>query len=184
MSRNSDERREASARDLEAVGGRDARVEVVPYNPDWPSRFATEAERVERVVPALDLHHIGSTAVPGLAAKPIVDMMSFVDDLDELVEPIIKAGYQYPGAYNAVLRRRRWFCRPSAALRTHHLHLVADRAELDRHVRFRDVLRQRPDLIDEYAALKLDLAQRWSNDREGYAAAKSTFAERVEALVS
>lgn len=182
MPRDDDERRRAaSAQDLEAAGGRDARIEIVPYDPAWPSRFADEIVRLQRVVPDLALHHIGSTAVPGLAAKPIIDMMALVDDLDELVQPIIEAGYQYPEAYNAVLRGRRWFCRPSAACRTHHLHLVADRVELDRHLRFRDVLRQRPDLADEYAALKLRLSMSLSDDREGYTAAKSAFVERVEA---
>lgn len=154
----------------------------VPYDPGWPARFADEAARLQRVVPELVLHHIGSTAVPGLAAKPVIDMMALVDELDELVEPIAQAGYQYPESYNAVLHGRRWFCRPTAAYRTHHLHLVVNRAELDRHLRFRDVLRQRPDLAGEYAALKLRLAERSSDDREKYTAAKSDFVRRVEAL--
>lgn len=183
MPRDIDKRREASARDLDVVAGnRDARIEIVPYDRDWPRRFVAESERLQRLVPDLALHHIGSTAVPCLAAKPVIDMMALVGDLDAFVQPIIAAGYQYPEAYNAVLRGRRWFCRPSAAVRTHHLHLVTDRVELDRHLHFRDVLRQRPDLSDEYAALKRHLAQGFSEDRESYTTGKSTFVERVQAL--
>lgn len=182
MARDSAKRREAAARDLETTGGRDARVEIVSYDSDWPRRFDAEAERLQRLVPDLVLHHVGSTAVPSLAAKPVIDMMALVDDPDALVGPIIEADYEYPRAYNAVLRGRRWFCRPSAAVRTHHLHLVAHRAELDRHLHFRDVLRQRPDLAEEYAVLKRRLAQESSEDRENYTAGKSTFVERIQAL--
>lgn len=184
MSDDSQKRREASARDLEAAGGWEAPLEIVPYDPEWRSWFTDEAERLRRTVPGLVLHHVGSTAVPGLAAKPIIDLMARVDDLDAPVTAIIAAGYQYPEAYNAVLRGRRWFCRPSAAVRTHHLHLVVDRAELDRHLRFRDALRQCPNLADEYANLKRHLVRRHANDREGYSAAKSAFIERVEGLAS
>lgn len=128
------------------------------------------------------LHHIGSTAVPDLPAKPVIDMMAHVDDLDAFVAPIIAAGYQYPENYNALLQGRRWFCRPSASVRTHHLHLVADRSELDRHLHFRDVLRQRPDLVAEYAELKIRLAQVHSRDRESYTRGKSNFVRRLESL--
>jgi GrpB-like predicted nucleotidyltransferase (UPF0157 family) len=182
MARNSAERRDAAARDLAAVGGGDARIDIVPYEPAWPARFGAEVERLRRLVPALAFHHVGSTAVPGLAAKPVIDLMALACDLDQFVEPIIEAGYQYPQAFNAVLRGRRWFCRPSANVRTHHLHLVADRAELERHLRFRDVLRQRPHVADEYAALKRNLAERYRDDREAYTTAKSAFIERVETL--
>jgi GrpB-like predicted nucleotidyltransferase (UPF0157 family) len=182
MARSSAARRDAAATDLAAVSGRDALIEIVPYDPGWPARFDTEAERLQRYVPELAFHHVGSTAVPGLAAKPIIDMMALVCDLDEFVDPIIEAGYQYPQAYNTLLHERRWFCRPSAAWRTHHLHLVGDRAELDRHLRFRDLLRQRASLAAEYAALKRNLAERHGDDREAYTTGKSTFIERVETL--
>jgi GrpB-like predicted nucleotidyltransferase (UPF0157 family) len=180
MPRNSAERREAAAKDLAAVGGHDARVDIAPYDPGWPARFDAEAKRLQRFVPVLTFHHVGSTSVPGLAAKPVIDMMALTEELDEFVAPIIEAGYQYPQAYNAILRRRRWFCRPSAAVRTHHLHIVADRAELDRHLRVRDMLRQRADLASQYAALKLHLANSQGGDREAYTAGKSAFIEHVE----
>ena len=133
------------------------------------------------MAPSLTWHHIGSTAVPGLAAKPIIDMMALVEDLDDPLPALIdRAGYQYPEAYNATLVARRWLCRPSAAYRTHHLHLVADNFELARHLRFRDALRADAHLAADYAALKRDLAERMSEDREGYTAAKTQFIRLVE----
>lgn len=91
-----------------------------------------------------------------------------------------RGGYQYPEAYNATLIGRRWLCRPSASHRTHHLHLVADRDELARNLRFRDALRADAGLAADYATLKRDLAERMPDDREGYTAAKTAFIARVE----
>lgn len=180
--RNSAERRCASAVDLARSGGRDARLEIAEYDNSWPARYRAEAKRLAEIVTDLAFHHIGSTAVPGLPAKPIIDMMAVVADLDSLVPVLVdRAGYQYPAAYNATLRGRRWLCRPSATYRTHHLHLVADGVELARHLRFRDTLRSEPQLASDYAALKRDLAKRLADDREGYTAAKTAFVERVEA---
>ena len=104
--RDADERRAAAERDL--AGGRDAPVELVEYDESWPGRFAAEAARLADVAPGVAWHHIGSTAVPGLAAKPIIDMMALVDDLDAPVRSLVDAGgYQYPEAYNATLVARR-----------------------------------------------------------------------------
>lgn len=133
-------------------------------------------------MPTLRLHHIGSTAVRGLAAKPVIDMMALVEDLDAPLAALVdQAGYHHPEAYNATLTGRRWLCRPSASHRTHHLHLVDDQEELARHLRFRDALREDPRLATEYAALKRDLAERLADDREGYTEAKTAFVRRVEA---
>ena len=179
MSRESAERRAAGARDLASSHQRDAPVEIEDYDPSWPGRFGAEAARLAEIVAGLELHHIGSTAVPGLAAKPIIDMMAEVDDLDEFVPALVeRGGYQCPAAYNATLTGRRWLCRPSAAHRTHHLHLVADPDELTRHLHFRDTLRNDPQLASEYAALKRDLAERMAEDREGYTAAKAAFVKQ------
>lgn len=179
--RNSAERRAASALDLARAGGHGARIEVVDYDESWPGRFLSERLRLAPLVPQIELHHIGSTAVPGLAAKPIVDIMAVVEDLDAPLAALMeRAGYQYPVAYNATLTDRRWLCRPSAAHRTHHLHLVASPDELARHLRFRNALRAQPALAREYAALKRGLAERMADDREGYTAAKTSFIRRVE----
>lgn len=82
-----------------------------------------------------------------MPAKPIIDLMALVDDLDEPIPALIEeGGYQYAEAFNAELSHRRWLCRPSAAHRTHQLHLVDERPELDRHLRSRDRLRTSPEL--------------------------------------
>jgi GrpB-like predicted nucleotidyltransferase (UPF0157 family) len=177
--RDADARRAAATRDL--AGGRDAPIELAEYDHSWPGRFAAEAARLADVAPKVAWHHIGSTAVPGLAAKPIIDMMALVDYLDAPVRSLVDAGgYQYPEAYNATLVARRWLCRPSAFRRTHHLHLVTDPDELARHLRFRDALRADSELAAAYAALKRDLAGRMQTDREGYTAAKTAFIRRAE----
>ncbi len=182
MSHNPAERRAAGARDLTRSGQHDALIEIVEYDPSWPARFEAEAVRLAEFVPDLKLHHIGSTAVPGLAAKPIIDMMANLDDPDAPVPALVEqGGYQCPAGYNATLKGRRWLCRPSAAHRTHHLHLVVDRDELARHLHFRDALRSDSQIASEYATLKRDLAERMADDREGYTAAKAAFVKRVSA---
>lgn len=179
--RNSGQRRDAAARDLAASGGRDTQLEIVKYDPVWPDRFTSEAARLHRFVPELTWHHIGSTAIPGMAAKPIIDIMALTDDLDTPIQPLTElAAYQFPEAYNAALNGRRWLCRPSAAHRTHHLHLVSDAGELDRHLRFRDALRADDQLAEQYSTLKADIARRMPNDREGYTSAKTAFVRHVE----
>ena len=119
--------------------------------------------------------------MPGLAAKPVIDVMALVEDLDAPIDGLVgRGGYRFPEAYNATLDRRRWLCRPSAFHRTHHLHLVADRSELARHMRFRDRLREDAGLRAEYANLKRRMAARLSADREAYTNAKTEFVRRVE----
>ena len=159
---------------------RNAPVELVDYDPLWPARFEEERERLQPLLPGAEIHHMGSTAVPGMPAKPVIDLIALVEDLDAPIPALRSAGgYEYPEDYNATLPRRRWLCRPSAAYRTHHLHLVDDPAELDRRLRFRDRLRADAALAAEYAALKRELAARFRNEREAYTQAKRAFVERV-----
>jgi GrpB-like predicted nucleotidyltransferase (UPF0157 family) len=173
--------RKAAARDLALAGGQDAPIEIVQYDPEWPTRFASERERLLPLLGA-EIHHTGSTAVPGMPAKPVIDLMALVQELDAPIPALLEqGGYRYPEAFNATLSHRRWLCRPTAVHRTHHLYLVDERAELARHLRFRDLLRASATLRDEYARLKRELAERIGDDREAYSEAKSAFIDRVEA---
>jgi GrpB-like predicted nucleotidyltransferase (UPF0157 family) len=174
--------RDAARKDLARTGLRDAPVEIVEYDPAWPAAYAAERERLAPLLgDGVELHHFGSTAVPGLAAKPVIDMIALVDDLDAPIAALVqRGGYQYPPAYNATLTHRRFLCYPTAAHRTHHLHLVDKPRELERRLRFRDRLRADPVLADEYAALKRVLAERYSEDREAYTEAKREFITRHE----
>ena len=153
---------------------------VVAPDPGWPARFEIERARIAPLLPGAEIHHIGSTAVPGLPAKPIIDVMALVDDMDAAVPALIeRGGYRYPEATNAMLTDRRFLCRPSPAARTHHLHLADDRAVLDRHLRFRDALRADAALAAAYGELKLRLAERHRRDREAYTDAKTKFIDAV-----
>jgi GrpB-like predicted nucleotidyltransferase (UPF0157 family) len=173
------DRRSAAAEDLARAGGRDAPVEIADYDPAWPVAFEAERKRISPLLEGVEIHHFGSTAVPGLAAKPVVDMIALVRELDApIAELVSNAGYQFPEAFNATLTHRRFLCYPMAARRTHHLHLVDDRQELERRLRFRDRLRADPALATEYATLKRELAERHREDREAYTDAKAAFVKR------
>jgi GrpB-like predicted nucleotidyltransferase (UPF0157 family) len=170
------DRRSAAAEDLARTGVREAPIEIVDYDAGWPAAFRAERERVEPLLGGARIHHFGSTAVPGLAAKPVIDMMALVDDLDAPIAGLTGvAGYQFPQAFNATLAHRRFLCYPNAARRTHHLHLVDDAEEFERRLRFRDRLRADPVLAGRYAILKRSLAERHREDREAYTEAKAEF---------
>ncbi len=170
------DRRTAAAEDLARAGGSDAPIEIVAYDPMWPGAFEAERKRLAPLLGGAKIHHFGSTAVPGLAAKPVIDMIAFVSELDAPIATLVaKTNYQFPEAFNATLIHRRFLCYPTTAHRTHHLHLVDDREELDRRLRFRDRLRTDPALAAEYEALKRTLAERHRKDREAYTDAKAAF---------
>lgn len=156
---------------------------LVPYDPEWPVRF--EEERValdEAIGPWVEggIHHVGSTAVPGLDAKPIVDILVGVEDLDSSrpsFEPLAGLDYLY-APYRA--EQMHWFCKPDPSRRTHHLHLVpVGSARFRDELAFRDRLRSDPGAAAEYAELKHRLAARFENDREAYTDAKASFIGRV-----
>jgi GrpB-like predicted nucleotidyltransferase (UPF0157 family) len=161
----------------------EAPVHVVPYDPSWPARFEEERAVLEHALApwlAGAIEHVGSTAVAGLAAKPVIDIMAPVHGLDVSRSgfPALSAlGYLY-APYHA--DRMHWFCKPSPALRTHHLHLVPLHSPLWRErIAFRDYLRANPPRAAEYAALKRRLARRYRFDREAYTEAKEPFVRRI-----
>ncbi|MFT4706150.1 MAG: GrpB-like predicted nucleotidyltransferase (UPF0157 family) [Bradymonadia bacterium] len=161
----------------------DAPIVIAPYDPHWPITFAVERDRLaEQLAPWLvgTIAHIGSTAVPGLAAKPVVDMMAPVSGLTEsrpAIRDLVDTGWVHSEYRGDVMH---WLCKPSPAHRTHHLHLVPFNGALwhDR-ITFRDALRADAALRDEYAALKSELAVRFSDDRDRYTAAKTPFIRRA-----
>jgi GrpB-like predicted nucleotidyltransferase (UPF0157 family) len=164
----------------------EAPIELVPYDPSWPARFEQERRRLKQLLGpwlAGPIEHIGSTAIAHMPGKPIIDIMAPIGDLDAARPAIAAAegaGYvHYP--YRADVMH--WFCKPSAARRTHHLHLVPHASPLWRErLAFRDRLRADRALAAEYAALKIALARRFRHDREAYTDAKGPFVARVLAL--
>ena len=156
-------------------------VVIAPYNPAWPARFEAERARladVFRGAPAV-IEHIGSTAVPGLAAKPVLDIMVGVSALSvvEARVPELEAlGYEYVPDFEAELPERRYFRKQRGGERTHHVHCVVRGGEFWRsHLLFRDYLRGHDGVAAEYHALKLALAARHRSDRAAYTDAKGRF---------
>jgi GrpB-like predicted nucleotidyltransferase (UPF0157 family) len=175
------DRRRASLENIARSGGRDMPVDMVEYDPSWAAAFEAERARLEPLLEGAEIHHIGSTAVAGLAAKPVIDMIAVVDSYEPPIARLVaEAGYQYPRAYNATLTKRRFLCYPSAHWRTHHMHLLDDPDELTRYLRFRDRLRGDPALARRYEALKRELAERHRDDRDAYTEGKSEFVAQHE----
>ena len=163
-------------------------VEVVDYDPNWPAEFASEAARIAAALAGqvLAIEHIGSTAVEGLAAKPVIDLQVGVQNLQatpQIVAVLVALGYEYVPDFEDVFPRRRYFRKTSSGRRTHQVHLVerSDVGWWDRHVTFRDWLRAHPEDRDAYGALKRELSVKFRDDREGYTNAKSDFVSAVVA---
>lgn len=168
----------------EPLGLESRTVRVVPYDARWPALFRAEATRLARAIsaagiPALILEPVGSTAVPGLAAKPILDLAAgrrSEISADDYVPVLEAAGYVYRG--NSGLPGREFFRRGDP--RSHHLHLVECGGwHWRRYLGFRDALRADAVLRDAYAALKHNLAAQYPHDREAYIAGKTHFVEAV-----
>ena len=172
----SEDWRAAAAPETARVGADDGPIEIVEYDPRWPTSYIAERERLSPLLPGAPIHHIGSSAVRGLAGKAVIDMIALVDDLDADSATVMQlAGYQLPAPFNVDLVHRRFLCYPTATYRTHHLHLVDEREDMDKCLRFRESLRANPKLAADYEALKRALAARFREDRMGYTKAKSRF---------
>lgn len=160
-------------------------VVLVAYDASWPALFALEYKRLDALFRGqlLGVEHFGSTAIPGMPAKPVIDILAGVASMaaaDALTAPILAAGYTTSVEFNATLTDRRWFMRWAAGRRTHHLHVVVHGAdEWRRRLHFRDVLRADPALAQRYAALKQALAVEHPADREAYTEAKTAFVMQV-----
>lgn len=160
-----------------------APVVVVDYDPQWPILYEEEKDRIFGVIGHLviAIEHIGSTAVRGLGAKPIIDIMVAVrrlKDAEECTEPLQSIGYQYVPEYNDIIPERRYFHKGPTGARTYHLHMVELTSDFwETHLLFRDFLRGHPEEAKEYYLLKKELAEKFGSDREGYTDAKTSFIE-------
>jgi GrpB-like predicted nucleotidyltransferase (UPF0157 family) len=169
---------------------------VVPYDPRWPELFRQEEEHLRSCLPAElvgRIEHVGSTAVPGLAAKPIVDMLVEVTSLDQSrlrIAPILESqGYDYfwrpswgddvPPFYAWFIKRAPGMLPGAAGQRTHHIHMVDRNFEQWDWVLFRDLLIAQPELASEYQALKLRLVAAHPGDRIAYTRGKTDFVRQA-----
>ncbi len=159
-------------------------VIVVAYDERWPQQFAAEAARF---APALGrelitIHHIGSTAIPGMAAKPIIDMLPVVHQIarvDACNRAMEALGYEPRGEYG--IPGRRYFVKGQGAQRSHHVHVfAADHPDVARHLNFRDYLIAHPVEAAACASLKQALARQYPHDLEAYIAGKDALIQETD----
>ncbi len=165
-------------------------VALAPYDPKWPRLFQEEKEHLLACLPREiigQIEHFGSTAVPGLAAKPIIDILVEVKSLEEtrlVIVPILEAqGYEYfwrPTWGDDTPPFYAWFIkRDSDGRRTHHIHMVERHFEHWDRLLFRDYLRAHPEAAGEYQRLKMRLATRYPQDRVAYTREKTDFILKI-----
>lgn len=155
-------------------------VTLSAYSPMWPAVFEIEKDRLTRILgDAVLIEHIGSTAVPDLGAKPIIDIMIGTPDLaiiERRIEQLVADGYRYVPEFEKSIPERRYFTKERGYPGHFHVHaVVLDSPFWKRHLAFRDALRADPALAAQYWKLKQQLAGKYRNDRAAYTDAKSAF---------
>jgi len=158
---------------------------VVDYDPQWPILFENEKESIMAALGSrfLMVEHIGSTAVPGLAAKPVIDIAVGIQNLMDapvLIPYIEHLGYRYEPTLEQLVPERRFFWKGTPTVHTYHLHLAEpDHPVLLKPLQFRDYLRRHPEAAAEYGVIKRGLAKSCVQDMDAYVAGKSAFVENV-----
>ncbi len=164
-------------------------VRVVPNDPIWKKRFESESHRVleEFGENGVAVHHIGSTAIPSIVAKPIIDMLGVVRDI-ELVDKcnaeMERLGYEVMGEYG--IPTRRYFRKDNElGEREYHFHVFQDgNPQIDRHLAFRDFMNAHPQWAQAYSDLKLSLVAKYSESIMDYHEGKSDFIQRIDQLAA
>ncbi|HCC83994.1 TPA: hypothetical protein DEP96_04055 [Candidatus Uhrbacteria bacterium] len=160
---------------------KDRKYEIVKHDATWPEKFAAEAEVVKDVFSdmALAIEHIGSTAVPGLAGKPTIDILVLVNNVvvaDELTEKMVKVGYVALGEY--VMPSTRLFAKDKDGHRIVNVHVFEkDHPHIKEMLGLRDYLRVHPEVVAEYSQLKFDLADSYPDDYGSYRKYKDAFVD-------
>lgn len=163
----------------------DMTVRLEPHNPAWAEQAAQESDRWHAVLGPvlLDCHHIGSTSVPGLVAKPVIDIMPEVTalpPLDTLRDVVEQMGYEWMGEFGLPGRR---YCRILTANGAHLIHAHAyahGNPAITRHLAFRDYLRTHPDVAAEYGQIKQTCAAQHADDRYAYGDCKARWIQQTE----
>ena len=164
-----------------------APVIITLYDPLWVTQYNEEAARIQLEIGEwlAGLEHVGSTAVPGLAAKPVIDILAglrTLADAPHCIPRLQGLGYRYIPDYELDLPERRYFQKLIDGQHSHHIHMVEVTSDFwRRHLLFRDYLRSHPDDARAYGELKLRLAEQFENDRAAYTDAKGTFINEVMA---
>ncbi len=159
-------------------------IEVVPYNSHWPAIFEHESTLIQQALGAncLIIHHIGSTSVPNLSAKPIIDILPVVKsilEVDHATQAMEGLGYEAKGEYGIAFRR---YFQKGKNVKTHHVHVYEEGdPEVDRYLKFRDWLRSHEDDARAYATLKIELAAKFPQDILQYCNGKDAFVASIDA---
>ena len=163
-----------------------APIEVFDHDPRWPKMFDREKTLILKALgnKAVGVEHIGSTAVPGLGAKPIIDIMvgvRLLSDAKRCIRPLESIGYEYVPEYEDSIPERRYFRKgPNEPNKHYHLHMVEYDGEFwKRYLLFRDYLRKHSKTASEYFRLKKQLAVKYRLNREGYTEAKTSFVTSI-----
>lgn len=165
-------------------GKKQARIiEVVTYDPKWEEEYQREAKEIQNVMSdeIVEIHHIGSTSIPNIDAKPVIDILIGVKDIekvDKYNEKMEQLGYIARGEHGITGRR---FFLKGFYNRTHHVHIFQTRSsEIERHLNFRDYMIAHPKDAKNYGELKRELAVRFRNDIEGYCDGKDDFIKDID----
>lgn len=173
----------ASGFNLKTLNKKKQIIEVFPYDPTWIKQFEEEAEKIKSIFAdnCIAVHHIGSTSIPGLAAKPTIDILLEViciEQIDQYNNEMARLGYEAWGEYG--IPGRRFFLKGEDK-RTHHVHTFQQgHAGVNSHLYFRDYLKTHPVVAKEYAQLKTRLAQEFKHDRRKYVENKESFVKAIE----
>ena len=160
-------------------------VEVVPHSSKWQEAFNVESHQIMNALGdnVVAVHHIGSTAIPGIHAKPIIDLLTAVKDIlkvDDQDLAMTSLGYEVMGEFG--IPGRRYFRKHNAAgIRTHHVHTFAAASDqVERHLAFRDYMIAHPEDAQKYSELKRQLAAKYPTDIEGYMDGKDGFIKEID----
>lgn len=159
------------------------KIEVTPYNPEWPHLFENEAQKIRLSLQSncIAVYHIGSTSVPGLSAKPVIDIISVVHEAEEAIAPLEAIGYEYRGEYNIPMR---YFFNLTEPVHV-NLHVYEENhPEIELNLLFRDFLCSHPDALKEYEKLKIELLKDPSSHEKkglfsGYTLGKDSFIKKT-----
>lgn len=159
-------------------------VIVVPYDPLWPEMFQAEAENIRPVFgnEVIEIYHMGSTSIPGLNAKPVIDLLvevKDIDKIDDLNDAFGEMMYEARGEYG--IPGRRFFTKYCGAERTHNVHIFqTGHPEIERQITFRNYLRTHAEDAEAYGRLKARLAMHYHDDLDGYVKAKGDFVREID----
>jgi GrpB-like predicted nucleotidyltransferase (UPF0157 family) len=161
------------------------KVEVVPHNPSWHSLFETESKKIATALADnfIAIHHIGSTSIETIYAKPIIDILvevKSIDRVDGQNSEMENLGYECMGEFG--IEDRRFFLKDNpVGIRTHHVHVFeVDSAQTSRHLSFRDYLNAHLDKAQAYSILKQGLAQKYPYNIQEYIEGKDTFIQEID----